>query len=124
MKLTVVLLGALLCLGAEAPAQTKSQDAKQATKSTQSANRMKRTTANSSGSFVGCVDEQDGKYVLLDEQMRRYITLQPAGTDADSAFARFVGHKVQVSGAQPAGEANTVKVEHIGAVASMCGAGK
>jgi len=63
MKLQILVLGGLLCLGAAAPAQTNAQN----TKSTQSANRMKRTPATP-GTITGCVDQQDGHYVLRDVQ--------------------------------------------------------
>jgi hypothetical protein len=124
MKFQIVLLGALLCLGSGAPAQTKSQNTSDKTKQTESANRVKRPGTSNAQSFTGCVDQQDGKYVLLDEQLRRFIALQAPGSDADSYFAKYVGQKVQVSGSQPAGEANAVKVEHINGIASMCGSGK
>jgi hypothetical protein len=124
MKSQIVLLGALLCLGSVAPAQTKSPATGDKPKQTESANREKRPTAGNAQSFTGCVDQQDGKYVLLDEQLRRFIALQTPGSDADSRFAKYLGQKVQVSGSQPAGEANTVNVEHISGIANMCGAGK
>ena len=118
MKFQIVLLGAILCLGASAQqAQTGSQE----TKSTQSANRMKRAVPAVGQSLTGCVDEQNGHYVLRDAQTSQLINLQPTGADDDTAFARFVGHQVQVSGAK---SSDTLKVSHIGQIADMCGTGK
>jgi hypothetical protein len=116
MKLQIFVLGGLLCLGAIAPAQTNGQN----TKSTQSANRMKRSPATA-GTVTGCVDEQDGHYVLRDVQTDQLIRLQAASVDADNDFARFVGHQAQASGTLSSG---VLAVAHIGQVADMCPVGK
>ncbi len=68
MKLQIFVLGGLLCLGATAPAQTSGQNTK-STQSAQSANRMKRSPATA-GTVTGCVDQQDGHYVLRDVTRR------------------------------------------------------
>lgn len=118
MKIPILMLGGLLCLVAAAPAQTSSQN----TKSTQqSANRMKRASAVSGQSVTGCVDQQDGHYVLRDAQSDRLITLQSTGLDADNDFARFVGHQALASGTLTA---DTLTVTHIGQVSDMCPIGK
>jgi hypothetical protein len=117
MRFQILLVGAILCLGAAAQGQTTNPDAK----STQSANRMKRPTSTAAQSVTGCVDEQNGRYVLRDVQTSQLINLQPAGTDADSGFAKFVGHQVQADGTMSSG---TLTVTHIGQVADMCGTGK
>jgi len=118
MKIQILLLGGLLCLGAAAPAQTTSQNAKS---TQQSANRMKKASAVSGQSITGCVDQQDGHYVLRDVQSDRLITLQSTGIDADNDFARFVGHQAQASGTMTA---DTLAVTHIGQVSDMCPIGK
>jgi hypothetical protein len=117
MKLQILVLGGILCLGAAAPAQTSSSGAK----STQSANRVKQPASTTAQSLTGCVDEQNGRYVLRDVQTSQLVNLQPSGMDADSDFARFVGHQVQASGTMSSG---TLTVAHIGQVADMCGTGK
>jgi hypothetical protein len=118
MKIQILLLGGLLCLGAVAPGQTSSQN----TKSTQqSANRMRKAAAVSGQSVTGCVDERDGHYVLHDVQSDRLITLQSTSTTADDEFARFVGHQAQASGTL---SSDTLTVTHIGQVADMCPIGK
>jgi hypothetical protein len=115
MKLQILVLGGLLCLGAAAPAQTNGQN----TKST-SANRMKRAPATT-GTIIGCVDQQDGHYVLRDVQTDQLIQLQATSVDADNDFARFVGHQAQASGTISSG---VLVVAHIGQVADMCPVGK
>jgi hypothetical protein len=117
MKLQILVLGGLLCLGATAPAQTSSQN----TKSTQSASRMKRPQAATGQSVTGCVDQQDGHYVLRDVQTDQLIRLQATGVDADNDFARFVGHQAQASGTLSSG---VLTVTQIGKVADMCPVGK
>ena len=116
MKLQILVLGGLLCLGATAPAQTSGQDAK----STQSANRMKRPPATAGQSVTGCVDQQDGRYVLRDLQTAQLVRLQATSTDADNDFARFVGHQAQASGTMSSG---VLTVTHIAQGADMCPAG-
>jgi hypothetical protein len=117
MRFQILLLGTILCLGAAAQGQTTNPN----TKSTQSANRMKQPASTEAQSVTGCVDEQNGHYVLRDVQTSQLITLQSAGTDADNDFARFVGHQAQASGTI---SSSTLTVTHIGQVADMCPAGK
>jgi hypothetical protein len=117
MRFQIVLLGAILCLGTAAQGQTANPD----TKTTQSANRVKRAEAGAAQSVTGCVDEQNGHYVLRDVQSSQLITLQPAGTNADNDFARFVGHQAQANGTMASG---TLTVAHIAQVADMCPVGK
>jgi len=119
MKTQVLVLGAFLCLGVAASAQTTPQPA-QNQKSTQSANRIKRNTTTGEQSMVGCVDQQGSAYVLRDVKTDQLITLQSTG-NADDNFARFVGHQVQVSGSASSGG---LKVTQIGQVADMCPIGK
>lgn len=119
MKLQIFVLGGLLCLGATAPAQTSGQNTK-STQSAQSANRMKRSPATA-GTVTGCVDQQDGHYVLRDVQSDQLIRLQATGVDADNDFARYVGHQAQASGTMSSG---VLTVAHIGQVADMCPIGK
>jgi len=121
MKFQILLLGAFLCLAATAPGQTTSQNTNQDAKNTQSANRMKQPASTAARSVTGCVDEQDGHYVLRDIQTSQLIPLQATGTDDNSSFAKFVGHQAEASGTMSSG---TLKVSHIGQVADMCPVGK
>jgi hypothetical protein len=117
MKLRILLLGGLVCLGAVAQNTATPQN----NNSTQSANRVKRQEPMTGQSITGCVDEQNGHYVLRDMQTDKLITLKPSGTDADDGFARFVGHQAQATGTI---ENGTLTVTHIGQVADMCPIGK
>jgi hypothetical protein len=118
VKFQALLLGALLCLGvATAQAQTENQNTK---KTTPSADRMKQP-ASESATMTGCVDEQNGHYVIRVAQTEQLLTLQAPGPDADTYFAKFVGHAVQASGTESSG---TLKITNIRQIADMCGTGQ
>jgi hypothetical protein len=125
MRIHILVLGGLFCLGALAPGQTSTPQSTDQKKSTQqSANRMKRPPAapvTTGQSITGCVDQQGDRYVIRDGQTDRLITLQSSGTNADDQFARFVGHQAQVSGSL---SSDTLMVSQIGQVADMCPIGK
>jgi hypothetical protein len=119
MKSRIVLLGAFLCLGAFARGQANNPNNKDTQQ--QSANRVKRPAEGTAESVTGCVDEQNGHYVLRDVKTDQLIKLQPSGESADNDFARFVGHQAQATGTLSSG---TLTVAHIGQVADMCPIGK
>jgi hypothetical protein len=80
-------------MGTPSGAQEKKPDSKQQQK------------AGKTSSMTGCVDEQDGRYVLVDEQKREKIaSLEPDGFPVEG-FAKHLGHKVIVRGTSNAGDA-------------------
>jgi len=99
MKLSFVVPGILFCLAAQATGQSTQQ------------------------SLTGCVDEQDGLYVLLDDQMLKIVNLVSAGSDKE-VFAKHLGHKVQVKGTQSSENKGTVKVTSIEQVSGNCAPAK
>ena len=119
MKIRMAILGTFLCLGLLAQGQANDQKTKNTQQ--QSANRMKRASAGTAQSITGCVDEQNGHYVLRDVKTDQLIRLQSSGMDADNDFARFVGHQAQADGTLSSG---ALMVSHIGQVADMCPVGK
>jgi hypothetical protein len=112
MKLQFVLIGVLFCLAAQAAGQP-GQSAPKATKAGPAAQRI----------LTGCVDEQNGHYVLLDDQMLKITGLQSAGADAD-VFAKYLGNKVQAKGTRSSGQDSMFKVTSIERVAGNCGPAK
>lgn len=77
----------------------------------------------SQASLTGCIDEQDGQYVLIRDQTRELIaTLEADGFPAEG-FAKHLGHKVTVRGtANPAGSGRPIfKVRAVEAVSDSCG---
>ena len=119
MKFPVVLFGVFVCLGAFAQGQANDQNNKSTQQ--QSANRVKRPTEGSLQSVTGCVDQQNGHYVLRDVKTSQLIRLEPTGESADNDFARFVGHQAQASGTLTAA---SMTVTHISQVADMCPVGQ
>jgi hypothetical protein len=111
MKVQVVLLGVLFCLAANVAGQ-----------SSQVATPSKFVPV-AQQSLTGCVDEQFGRYVLLDGQMAKITGLESAGPNND-VFAKYVGHEVQVTGTKSAGPKATFTVTAIVQTSDKCGQAK
>lgn len=107
-----ILLGILLCLSALA-----------AGKPSQGAPTPNKSASRAQQSLTGCIDEQDGRYVLLNDQMLKIASLQSANSDQE-VFAKHLGHKVQVRGAKSSGQNGPFKVTSIEQVAGNCGQAK
>jgi len=72
-------------------------------------------------SMTGCVDEQDGKYVLVDDRTLNPIASLEADGFPTEGFAKHMGHKVTVRGTSSTGGAKPVfKVRTIEPVADTC----
>lgn len=73
------------------------------------------------GSLTGCVDEQEGHYVLLDDRdLTRIAILEPVGFPKEG-FAKHLGHKVIVRGTAIAGSSPTrFQVRAIETVSNRC----
>jgi hypothetical protein len=72
-------------------------------------------------SATGCVDEQDGQYVLVDSHsLERVADLEADGFPREG-FAKHVGHKVIVRGTQIANGARPLfKVRTVETVSETC----
>jgi hypothetical protein len=72
-------------------------------------------------SLTGCVDEQEGSYVLLsDRTMNPIANLEPDGFPKET-FAKHVGHKVTVRGTSVSqGALPVFKVRTIERVSETC----
>src|SRR5690349_20145498 len=71
-------------------------------------------------SLTGCVDEQDGNYVLLDEHMEKLTALEAVGAGNEAFFAKHVGQKVVVKGNLSSEPKGAFKVTSIEAVSGVC----
>jgi len=74
--------------------------------------------------ITGCVDEKSDVYIIrTDDTLKELATLEPVGFDRTN-FARFVGHKVEVSGQLVTStEPPTIRVsslDHIKNISDMC----
>jgi len=72
-------------------------------------------------SLTGCIDEQDGNYVLLDDRMlSKLVDLEATGASNEAFFAKHLGHKVTVKGSKSSEAETRFKVTSIEDVASVC----
>jgi len=85
--------------------------------------QKKEPAKNSTASMTGCIDEQEGQYVLLDDRTRGTIaTLEAEGFETEG-FAKHVGHKVTVRGTSSSGSAHPIfRVRSIETISDTCGA--
>ena len=83
--------------------------------------KQKADSKGQSASLTGCVDEQEGKWVLVNNQTMAIIAnLTPDGFPGE-AFAKYVGHKVTVRGtANSNGSKSEFKVREIESVSDTC----
>jgi hypothetical protein len=71
-------------------------------------------------SMTGCVDQQDGRYVLIDDHGLNRIADLVADGFPDEGFAKHMGHKVIVRGIRNAGDTPSFKVRTIETVSESC----
>ncbi len=72
-------------------------------------------------SLTGCVDEQEGSYVLLSDRTMNPIASLEADGFPKEGFAKHVGHKVTVRGtSNPQGALPLFKVRTIETVSDTC----
>ena len=89
----------------------------------QKAQPPRREQKGQASSLTGCVDEQDGKYVLLDDRMlNKLANLETAIAGSEDVFAKHMGHKVIVKGTRVSGQETVFKVASIEQVAAVCSA--
>jgi hypothetical protein len=119
--LAIPLLALLPALSSSMPASPFFGPAGPAPQQKQDSNQPKSRPPKGGASLTGCVDEQDGQYVLVDDR-----TLSPiANLEADGFptenFAKHLGHKVTVRGTSNSGGARPVfKVRTIEPVSDTC----
>ena len=73
-------------------------------------------------SLTGCIDEQEGQYVLIHDQTRALIANLEADGFPTEGFAKHLGQKVVVRGAAASGSERPVfKVRAVETVSETCG---
>jgi hypothetical protein len=112
--LAILVLGAgALCLEAARPVQQEPAPPKK--------NAAQRVQKESTSTAVGCVDEQDGKYVLLNVGTMAPIADLEADGFPTEGFAKHVGHKVTVRGTRSANGARpSFKVRKVETLSETC----
>ena len=85
--------------------------------------QKKAAPKSNAASMTGCIDEQEGQYVLLDERTRDpIVSLEAEGFETEG-FAKHVGHKVTVRGTSNPGNARPIfRVRSIEPISDTCGA--
>jgi hypothetical protein len=76
--------------------------------------------SETTSSMTGCVDQQDGRYVLIDDRGLNRIADLEADGFPDEGFAKHMGHKVIVRGTRNAGDTLRFKVRTIETVSETC----
>jgi len=73
--------------------------------------------------LTGCVDEQDGKWVLVNDQTMAIIAKLAADGFPTEAFAKYMGHKVNVRGTASSDDSgSTFRVREIKTISETCAA--
>ena len=109
------LLIGLMMTGSPVAAVQQEPPAKKAT-------QPKKSQPKDAASLSGCVDEQNGQYVLIHDQTRDLIANLEADGFPTEAFAKHVGHKVTVRGtASPNGAHPVFKVRSVEPISDTCG---
>jgi len=83
-----------------------------------------QTPAAKQTALTGCVDEQEGRYILISDQTRDVLANLEAEGFPTEGFAKHLGHKVTVRGAAAAaseGARPVFKVRSIETVSDTCG---
>ena len=77
--------------------------------------------AASKASLTGCVDEKEGRYVLVDDRNLDLVAVLEADGFPTESFAKHVGHKVTVKGTSSPGTTYPVfKVRSIETLSDTC----
>jgi hypothetical protein len=72
-------------------------------------------------SLTGCIDQQEGRYVLVNDHNLSAVALLEADGFPTEGFAKHMGHKVTVRGiSNPGGALPTFKVRGIETVSDTC----
>jgi len=112
----VVLSGINLSFVHSNSAMTRSQD-----QPPKSEPKEKADPKGQTATLTGCVDEQEGKWVLVDGQTMAVIAKLAADGFPLEAFAKYVGHKVNVRGTASSDESGSIfKVREIKTISETC----
>jgi hypothetical protein len=115
---SIVLLLIVATAGFAAPADQKTSPGEKNQKKSAPQSKSNRQAQQS---MTGCVDEQDGNYVLLDDRMQKKLAdLEAVGASNEAFFAKHLGHTVTIKGRKASEPETSFKVSSIEDVASVC----
>jgi hypothetical protein len=87
----------------------------------QKQDKAKTAQKAKTASLKGCVDQKEGRYVLVDERTLNTVANLEADGFETEGFAKHVGHKVTVRGtSNPGGAVPIFKVRSIETVSDAC----
>jgi len=87
----------------------------------QQENAPKKDAKSPVASLTGCVDEQEGRYILTDDRELTPIANLEADGFPQEGFAKHLGHKVTVRGTSTPGDPRpTFKVRSIAMISETC----
>ena len=114
----LILAGLALSAITGEPTVAVAQQSKQPAKQKNQSNGKAEQKA-----LTGCVDQQDGQYVLIKELGRSVIANLEAEGFPTEGFAKHVGHKVTVRGTSNSsgGERPVFRVRSVEAISDTCG---
>jgi hypothetical protein len=82
----------------------------------------KKKSKQAESTLTGCVDEQDGQYILISDRTRSPIADLVADGFPTEGFAKHLGHTVTVRGiSNPGGARPVFRVRGIQPVSDTCG---
>jgi hypothetical protein len=85
--------------------------------------QKKAPAKGNTAAMTGCIDQQEGQYVLIDDRTRDpIVNLEAEGFETEG-FAKHVGHKVTIRGTSNSGSARPIfRVRSIETISDTCGA--
>lgn len=87
----------------------------------QTGTQQPRSAGKTGASLTGCIDEQDGHFVLVDDRTLTPIASLEAVGFPQEAFAKHLGHKVTVRGTSNSGAARPIfKVRSVDKISDTC----
>ena len=113
----MILAGLALSAMIGKPTVAVAQESRQPSKQKQSDGKTQQAA------LIGCVDQQDGQYVLIKQLDRSMIAQLEAEGFPTEDFAKHLGHKVTVRGTSSStgGERPIFKVRSVEALSDTCG---
>jgi hypothetical protein len=83
--------------------------------------KQKESKKDSTATLTGCVDEPEGRYVMISEQSRDVIADLAADGFETEGFAKHVGHKVTVRGTSNPGTTRPLfRVRSVETISDAC----
>jgi hypothetical protein len=118
MRMPVLLLLTFSSVALTAPNEHEADPVQQ---EAQKKSAPKSKDSRTVQALSGCVDEQNGQYVLLDDRMLKKIAeLEALNAGSEDFFAKHLGHKVTVKGKRTSETEGKFLVSSIEDVAPVC----